>query len=152
MRYSNFFLAAGILLIFFTATSCKNQKVSNSSNPPDMHNSQTSLDWGGVYTGTLPCADCEGIKTTLILDSDGTYTYQWQYIGKSDDFFEMRGKVEWNENGSAFTLANEASTTEIPRKFMVGENFLRQLDREGKRIEGDLAENYVLYSWRQTTQ
>ena len=31
-------------------------------------NSKTSVDWVGKYEGTLPCADCEGIKTTLTLN------------------------------------------------------------------------------------
>jgi heat shock protein HslJ len=144
MRYTSNFLIVGILLMFIVNTSCKNQKASSLTSPPDMHTSQTSLDWSGVYTGTLPCADCEGIKTTLTLEQDGNFTQQWQYLGKSDDFFEMRGTFEWNENGNTITLVNEASTTEIPKKFMVGENYLQQLDLEGNKIEGDLAENYVL--------
>ncbi len=37
------------------------------------HNAQNSLDWAGIYQGTLPCADCGGIETELTLNADGTY-------------------------------------------------------------------------------
>ena len=40
---------------------------------PDMHNAETSLDYLGVYKGTLPAADCPGIETTLTLAPDGSY-------------------------------------------------------------------------------
>lgn len=39
----------------------------------DMHTSETSLDWAGVYEGTLPCADCEGIHTLIELHEDKSY-------------------------------------------------------------------------------
>ncbi len=39
----------------------------------DMHTSQNSLDWAGVYEGVLPCADCPGIQTRLTLSRDETY-------------------------------------------------------------------------------
>ena len=36
----------------------------------DMHNAENSLDIAGVYKGVLPCADCEGIETTIVLKDD----------------------------------------------------------------------------------
>ena len=30
--------------------------------------------FAGTFKGTLPCADCPGIDTTLVLNADGTYT------------------------------------------------------------------------------
>jgi hypothetical protein len=36
----------------------------------------------GVYRGTLPCADCAGIETTLTLRRDGTFTLSRQYQGR----------------------------------------------------------------------
>ena len=41
---------------------------------PDMHNAETSLDYWGVYEGTLPAASSPGIKTTLTLNKDKTFT------------------------------------------------------------------------------
>jgi len=41
--------------------------------------SVNSLDWAGSYHGVLPCADCAGIETTLILDYDLTYRIITRY-------------------------------------------------------------------------
>ena len=45
-------------------------------------NSETSLDWDGVYVGTTPCANCEGIETELTLGKDKTFVLKTKYIGK----------------------------------------------------------------------
>ena len=37
------------------------ENVDASSTEMDSHNSENSLDWLGVYEGTIPCADCEGV-------------------------------------------------------------------------------------------
>ena len=34
---------------------------------------QPDAQWIGRYYGVLPCASCEGIETTLILQEDGSY-------------------------------------------------------------------------------
>ncbi len=34
---------------------------------------QPDAQWVGRYYGVLPCASCEGIETTLILQEDGSY-------------------------------------------------------------------------------
>ncbi len=38
----------------------------------------------GTYTATLPCADCGGIATTLVLKEDGNFTMTQVYEGKDD--------------------------------------------------------------------
>ena len=47
-----------------------------------MHNSRNSLNWAGVYAGTLPCADCPGIQTRLTLGNDGTFEKQSRYLDR----------------------------------------------------------------------
>ena len=46
------------------------------------HNSKNSLDWAGEYVGTLPCADCEGIKYSVVLQKDGNFALEQEYLGK----------------------------------------------------------------------
>lgn len=41
----------------------------------------TAQQNAGVYSGVLPAADCEGIRTTLYIRPDGTYTRISEYIG-----------------------------------------------------------------------
>ena len=39
----------------------------------DEHNAQNSLDYIGMYQGVVPCADCEGIETSLSLEDETNY-------------------------------------------------------------------------------
>lgn len=119
--------------------SCGTTSKSTQSETPDMHNSKNSLDWAGVYNGILPCADCEGIQTTLELKNDGSYRIQSKYLGKNEkeNTFSTSGKFTWDKNGQIITLENG-------NKYFVGENNLTQLDREGNKVTGSLAGHYIL--------
>ncbi len=137
------FIMSG-LLISVVMISCKNQQSSGSVNQPDKSNSRNSLDWAGFYHGKLPCADCEGINATMILNDDHTYIYQWRYAGKNDQYYEHRGTFDWDEQGNTIALQIENNTDSLPTVYFVGENFLRQHDLKGKKIEGDLENMYIL--------
>ncbi|MGI2259764.1 copper resistance protein NlpE [Shewanella sp. GXUN23E] len=99
--------------------------------------SQTSLDWPGSYRGTLPCASCEGIKTTLILKADGQYRLLTDYMGELDGRFDEEGKFSWDADGSKIKLSNG-------NQYQVGENQLFMLDQAGNRVTGPLADHYRL--------
>ena len=138
---------AAILLGF---SSCGLQSKSEKSSKSietvdaiDMHTSKISVNWKGTYKGTIPCANCEGIQTTLTLD-DATYVLEMTYLGKSDQVYKTEGQFVWNEEGSCIALDNE-ETNGFNTQFRVGENVLWQLDYEGKQIEGKFAEKYMLY-------
>ena len=107
----------------------------------DGHNSRISIDWNGIYKGTLPCADCGGIQTQLTLMEDGGFERQTTYLGKDEKTQFEKGKFTWNDAGSTVTLAFEDGETQ---QYQVGENRLFHLDQEGNRITGDLADNYTL--------
>jgi uncharacterized lipoprotein NlpE involved in copper resistance len=105
-------------------------------------NSQNSLDWQGTYKGVTPCADCEGIETEIILNLDLTYVLKTKYLGKGDGkVFEEKGSFVWDKSGGKITLKGGQGG---PSQYKVGENQLIQLDMEGKVIEGDLAEMFIL--------
>jgi uncharacterized lipoprotein NlpE involved in copper resistance len=107
----------------------------------DHHTSQNSLDYLGIYSGVLPCADCEGIEVILELGPGDSYIRKSTYLGKDDNqVFESSGTFAWNEAGNTITLSEE----EAPNQYFVGENVLFHLDMEGNRITGDLADNYKL--------
>lgn len=48
------------------------------------------------YEGVLPCADCSGIQTELMLLADGSYVMRQTYQGKGDTAYEMRGRYNTN--------------------------------------------------------
>jgi len=101
------------------------------------HTSQNALDWAGVYRGVIPCADCQGIETVVVLKPDGTYTTLAKYLGKGDEVFSRDGHFTWNRKGNTVKLAGDA-------QYRVGENHLTRLAQDGSRISGALADRYVL--------
>ena len=108
----------------------------------DGHNAQNALDWAGMYKGVLPCADCEGIETVLILNSDNTYLLRTNYLGKPDALaIEKTGPFRWNAAGNTVILGNLENT---PNQYFVGEDKMIQLDLSGNPITGGLADKYIL--------
>ena len=107
----------------------------------DMHTSQNALDWSGTYKGTLPCADCEGIKTTLTLRSDGRFTRFAKYLGKDRPPEKDEGTFAWDAEGRKITLTARGASSQM---YQVGEDLLFYLDQDGSRITGDLADKYIL--------
>jgi len=107
----------------------------------DEHNARNSLDWFGIYEGVLPCADCEGIYTRIELDREESYRKITHYLGKGDGtVYESEGTFIWDETGNRITLKG----AEGANRYFVSENRLIQLDLQGERITGDLAELYEL--------
>ena len=107
----------------------------------DEHNSKNSLDWNGTYHGTLPCADCEGIHTIVELHQDETFKLTQEYLNKNTKS-EEKGQFAWSADGSTITLNTKDKGTVY--SFKVGEGKLWMLDQEGKPIEGQLADKYIL--------
>jgi len=108
----------------------------------DAHTSQNSLDWAGTYKGVLPCADCEGIQTSITLNEDMQYSIKTKYLGKMNGTEQVQtGVFSWDKDGSTL---NFEGTKNFPDKFKIGEQTLTQLDPEGRMIKGVLAEDYIL--------
>ncbi|WP_055443922.1 copper resistance protein NlpE N-terminal domain-containing protein [Lacinutrix himadriensis] len=134
-----------LVVILVLLTSCNSTKKENTEKETtkeitiDDHTSKTALDWQGVYKGTLPCADCSGIKTTIQLNEDLTYSAIHEYEGKKDGVFNSRGYFKWIENGQKIILSDADETS-----YFVGENTLTQLDASGNKVTGELAKFYIL--------
>lgn len=106
----------------------------------DTHNSENSLDWAGTYEGTLPCADCPGIKIELTIHSDETFSMYQEYLERDMKGTET-GTFSWDEAGNVVTLTTENGREDL---YQVGENRLFRLDPEGNRVQGALADHYIL--------
>jgi uncharacterized lipoprotein NlpE involved in copper resistance len=108
----------------------------------DTHHAQNSLDWPGIYRGFIPCDDCKGVKTMLALNKNNTYILITQYVGKSEKELVEKGKFAPGSESNTIVLTPRNSST--TRHYVVDENRLTQLDNNGNRITGKLADRYVL--------
>lgn len=94
----------------------------------------------GTYEGTLPCADCEGIRTSLTLDAGGTYTLQREYLGKADRK-PVRDEGRWQADSTGVTLLGNTAVDNT-RYRATDARTLKMLGRDGREIESKL--NYSL--------
>ena len=118
-----------------------------SAGPADAaHSSRDALDWPGTYIGTTPCADCEGVRTTLTLEREGTFSRERNYLGKSASPMQDAGSFSWDAAGTVITLALEPDSSQ---QYRVAEHRLLHLDRMGLPITGALAGRYVLEQTKQ---
>jgi len=107
----------------------------------DIHNSRLTLDWSGMYKGTIPSASGMGIDVSLKLNIDDTYELTYDYAGKPENKFTNKGAFTWDATGEFITLDISADT---PSHYKVAEDKLIQLDMNGKYITGKLADQYIL--------
>jgi heat shock protein HslJ len=136
----------GVSALLIGIVSCKSQRKDTKVSESEMEvatadNTENAVDWDGLYTGILPCADCEGIQTSLELSLDNTYKLKRVYLDKYENRFDTSGKFTWDKNGSIITLEGEG---EESIRYLVGENFLFMLDQAGNMITGELADYCVL--------
>ena len=131
-----------ISVLALAIMSCKTGEKTSTLNLT-AHNSHNSLDWAGTYRDTLPCADCEGILTEIVLNSDLSYKMGTSYLGKDGKIFRSEGKFSWSKDGSTITL-NGVDATKESNQYKVGENKLIKLDINGKVVTGNLADKYII--------
>jgi heat shock protein HslJ len=141
-----------LLLGFLFMLSCQKNinddfKINDTINTS--HNAKNSLDYIGVYKGTLPCADCEGLETKISINENATFTVATKYLGKGEKVFIKKGTFSWNKEGNTIEFNEEKNGLS---KYFVGENSLTQLDMSGKKITGDLASEYILTKQTKSNQ
>ncbi len=94
-----------------------------------------------TYNGTLPCADCPGIATTLTLRADSLFVQRSIYMERDSSAFVELGR--WSVDSSHRLVLRGA--TEAPRLFgIVDAGTVRMLDTQGQPIESPLNSDLVL--------
>lgn len=129
-----------VLLLTLLFASCN---LTNKIKGTDAHHSENSLTWPGTYEGTLPCADCSGIQTELVLNKDKTFFLYTEYQGKSKEVFSQKGSFQWNDKSNGIQLEIDG-TLSLDHQYLVTENGLLKLNRQGNKIAGELKDNYKL--------
>ncbi len=116
------------------------ENTMTESMVPDMHTTESAVDWNGTYNGVMPCASCEGIDTTVMLNSDNTYTIVSVYKGDADGAtFTDTGTLTWSDDGSTVTLSGDDA-----KMFFVSEGYIQALDANGQKIDGAMEQGYIL--------
>ena len=112
------------------------------------HNSPASAAPGfdakafaGTYGGTLPCADCPGIDTSIAFTPEGGYSMSETYQDRDSSSFVTKGTWTVREDGKTVLLDPEDKEEHDRWYEIVSTAELRALDREGKAIESKLDYN-----------
>ena len=112
---------------------------ANTQTPPPAQ--QAADPFKGTYNGVLPCADCDGLQTSLTLDGAGKYTIQSTKLGKKPESHTASGLYRYTTDKKHLQLDNNASNL----TFMVGDNFLEVRLPDGSKGERKLPDdNYRL--------
>lgn len=96
----------------------------------------------GKYFGILPCADCSGIETSITIKENGSYIFDRTYLVNN-----QRGNKSVSEG--QFKISGDEKHLVLPEmlapnRYLIEEKRLTQLDIDGKLIEGELKNNYIL--------
>jgi copper homeostasis protein (lipoprotein) len=92
-----------------------------------------------TFVGTLPCADCPGIRYQLNLNADHTFTSRMIYEERNTSFDDS-GRWEFSDDRKAVVLRSGRGTTEEFAMQVV--EILRMLDSAGNEINSKF--NYEL--------
>jgi uncharacterized lipoprotein NlpE involved in copper resistance len=142
-RYMGGFVKLSVILLAVATVVSAATQQSDGAAPPaqpaDMHNSRISLDWAGTYEGVLPCPDCPGTKTTLTINSDGSYRLVTRAQGSQNAEKSVSGVFTWQPSGNAITLDERGGR----QQFSMGEGRLTLLRAEGGASQSPAA-NLVL--------
>lgn len=132
-----------VIVLALTAWYIQGIQKPNTSESPDQtsevsENSEPQAE--KVYSGILPCADCSGIDTTLILKPDNTYTQSSIYQERNEDEpFEITGEwniekgIPGNENAEYYVLTEDSGNASY--YLIENETTLVQLDQEKNLID-----------------
>jgi copper homeostasis protein (lipoprotein) len=116
-------IASGILL--FVITGCRHRVPLTTVTPPGIQTDESALDWTGIYAGTLPCANCPGIRARLVLNEDRTYLYEWSFVDAPEEHHNLAGNLIWDPEVNTITLEGVDSSL-LPAIYSIGPNVITQ--------------------------
>jgi uncharacterized lipoprotein NlpE involved in copper resistance len=100
-----------------------------------------------TFKANLPCADCSGIESTLIINKDNTYQRTDVYTGKDVKPYQEKGmwvQVKGIQRDPKATIyqfkANGATTSQ--NYLMVNDNQLKSLNSQLKEIDSPFDQSY----------
>lgn len=136
-------LLSGVLaLALLTLVSCGSTPKKKAQQQEKTQTETVTASHIGTFEGTLPAADCDGIKTTLQLEADGTYSLQSE--------FDLNGETQNIETNGVYHLVGEkvielvvpSSNEKIYYKIV--QDGVMLSDEKGTENQGELAASYIL--------
>ena len=142
---SNFIILSFTLYSCLSQISCKEKSDKTDAKQTenkkevinDKHNAENSLDILGIYKGELPCADCPGIKVTIVLEKDKKFISTYDYIDR-DATFTQKGEYLVEDNLLTTVSGNDTTF------YKIGENTITQLMKDKQPVTGELASMFIL--------
>ena len=134
-----------IICAFIVLAACSSGKKHTPLPEPSasgaqvLHNARQSTHWQGTYQGILPCANCEGIATMLILEPDGHYTLRTRQLGIENKDHKYEGRYDWHSD-SQLRLSGDSQQ----KIFTVYDGYLEAAMPDGSPIPAHPGANYRL--------
>lgn len=146
MKKTMMMMAVAVMALTAACTGKKTAENAAAQDTTSVVDSTTpSLDLAvvaGTYEGTLPAADCPGIKTVLTLNTDSTYELKQDYIDRKDGHDEASGVFEVLD-GNVLMLVRPSSGEHTFYKVKDAQSVI-MTDSLGNEPESDMAPLYVL--------
>lgn len=146
MKKTMMMMAVAVMALTAACTGKKTAENAAAQDTTSVVDSTTpSLDLAvvaGTYEGTLPAADCPGIKTVLTLNTDSTYELKQDYIDRKDGHDEASGVFEVLD-GNVLMLVRPSSGEHTFYKVKDAQSVI-MTDSLGNEPESETAPLYVL--------
>ena len=148
--FKKYFSLVMVASLFFTA--CKDNSTSKESLNDSVELKKqeqqvtgsvtiTNASWPGTYSGTIPCASCPGIDTELTLLADNTYELKQVYQDEKKLETKNQGSFTWMPDSLGIELKG---LKDMSGKFLMQDKQLVMLNMDGKAVEGEMANMYIL--------
>ncbi len=134
-------LALALLSTACSGSSNQSSRAAQASSTAAAAPADTA--YCGTYRGTLPAADCPGIKTVLTIAADSTYTLSSQYIDRQAEPQVTSGVYHLKQGGKLIELVTP-STGETTYYMIKDAKSIVMTDSAGTEPQGPTAKFYVL--------
>ncbi|PKD45014.1 copper resistance protein NlpE N-terminal domain-containing protein [Rhodohalobacter barkolensis] len=111
----------------------------NQMNSDDQQPSQSIEEFPTVFTGVMPCADCPGIESTVLIEEE-SFTEWSHYQDRGDNLYQVDGN--WSFSGDTLKLYRVEG--ELHKAFLYSKDQLQLLDRDLQSISSELEDQYSL--------
>ncbi|MDD6687181.1 copper resistance protein NlpE [Sodaliphilus pleomorphus] len=135
-------ILAMALVVALLSTACSGGG-NTAPAPREAAAPTTDTAYCGTYQGTLPAADCPGIKTVLTIAADSTYTLSSQYIDRQAQPVVTSGVYHLKQGGKLIELVTPSSGEKTYYKIKDAKSIV-MTDSAGIEPQGPTAKFYVL--------